>query len=140
MAIETNLTELTALIAGCFVSNNPLAAPEVPGLIASIHEALLAIDSMRAYPGSDQKPAIPVEESVSHDYLVCLNDGRRLRALKRYIQRKYSLSPEQYREKWGLPEDYPMVAPAYSELRAKIAKEQTRGFSGRTRPKKSEDA
>ena len=70
---------------------------------------------------------MPVEESVAHDYLICLNDGRKLRALKRYLWRKYGLSPEQYRLKWGLPDDYPMVAPAYSELRATIAKQSTRG-------------
>jgi predicted transcriptional regulator len=124
MAVETTLTELTTMIVASFVANNPLAAGEVPALIESTHAALLKIDSVRASPESRARPAVPIEESIAHDYLICLNDGQKLRALKRYLQRKYSLSPEQYRKKWGLPDDYPMVAPAYSELRVKIAKQK----------------
>jgi predicted transcriptional regulator len=140
MAVETNLTELTAVIVACFVSNNPLTAPEVPVLISSTHEALCSIDATRVRSEDEQKPAVPIEESITHDYLICLNDGQKLRVLKRYIYRKYSLSPEQYREKWGLPDDYPMVAPAYSELRSRIAKGEARGLSGRSRAKKRHDA
>jgi predicted transcriptional regulator len=124
ISVETNLTELTAMIVASFVANNPLAAGGVPALIESTHAALLEIDSVRANPQSGARPAVPIEESIAHDYLICLNDGRKLRALKRYIKRKYSLSPDQYRKKWGLPDDYPMVAPAYSELRANIAKQK----------------
>jgi predicted transcriptional regulator len=140
MAVETNLTELTAVIVACFVSNNPLVAVEVPLLITSTHAALRSIDSVRVYPEDEQKPAVPIEESIAYEYLICLNDGQKLRALKRYICRKYSLSPEQYREKWGLPDDYPMVAPAYSELRSKIAKGHASGPAGRSRTKKRNDA
>ena len=125
MAVETNLTELTAVIVACFVSNNRLAPDELPALIAATYAALRDIDAGGAAPERREKPAVPVEESVAQDYLICLNDGRKLRALKRYLWRKYGLSPEQYRQKWGLPDDYPMVAPAYSELRAKIAKQST---------------
>ena len=139
MAVETNLTELTAVIVACFVSSNPLAATEVPALITSTYAALRDLDAIRAGAGCAGEPAVPIEQSVAHDYLICLNDGQKLRALKRYIHRKYALSPEQYREKWGLPEDYPMVAPAYSELRSKIAKGQAGGASGRLRPKKHDD-
>ena len=127
MTAETNLTELTVVIIGCFVSNNSLAPDELPGLISATYVALRDIDAGRADPDSREKPAVPVEESVTHDYLICLNDGQKLRALKRYLWRKYALSPEQYRKKWGLPDDYPMVAPAYSELRAKIAKQLAGG-------------
>jgi predicted transcriptional regulator len=127
MAVETNLTALTAVIVACFVSNNRLAPDELPALISATYAALRDIDAGRAGPESREKPAVPVEESVAHDYLICLNDGRKLRALKRYLWRKYALSPEQYRKKWGLPDDYPMVAPAYSELRAKIAKQSAGG-------------
>ncbi len=127
MMVETNLTELTAVIVACFVSNNRLGPGELPALISAIHAALRDIDAGSAGPESRAKSAVPVEESVAHDYLICLNDGRKLRALKRYLWRKYRLTPEQYRTKWGLPDDYPMVAPAYSELRAKIAKQSTRG-------------
>ena len=127
MAVETNLTELTVVVVACFVSNNSLAPDELPALISVTHAALRDIDAVRASPESHEKPAVPVHESVEHDYLICLNDGRKLRALKRYLRRKYALTPEQYRRKWGLPDDYPMVAPAYSELRAKIAKQPTDG-------------
>ncbi|MCJ9691147.1 MucR family transcriptional regulator [Rhizobium sp. PRIMUS64] len=127
MAVDANLTELTALIVASFVSNNSLTAAELPGLIASTHEALEKIDAPRSIANVPDQPAVPIAESVTQDYLVCLNDGRKLRALKRYLQRKYSQSPEEYRKRWGLPDDYPMVAPAYSELRAKIAKKKTIG-------------
>ena len=129
MVVETNLTELTAVVVACFVSNNRLAPNELPTLISAIHGALRDIDADGAAPEGNEKPAVPVDESVAQDYLICLNDGRKLRALKRYLWRKYALSPEQYRKKWGLPDDYPMVAPAYSELRAKIAKQS----NGRSR-------
>ena len=139
MAVETNITELTALIVASFVSNNSLTAVELSALISSTHRALLNIDSIRASSGSRDQPAVPVEESITRDYLICLNDGKKLRALKRHLQRKYSLSPEQYRKKWGLPDDYPMVAPAYSELRAKIAKRRTPGSSGQSRSPRRTD-
>ncbi|MGL4968156.1 MAG: MucR family transcriptional regulator, partial [Inquilinus sp.] len=89
-------------------------------------------DSIRTGSAAGRTPAVPVEESITHDYLVCLNDGQKLRSLKRYLKRKYALSAEQYRSQWGLPDDYPMVAPAYAELRARIAKRQADGNSGRS--------
>jgi predicted transcriptional regulator len=122
------------VIVACFVSNNPLAAIEVPALITSTHAGLRCIDAVRVRSNGVQKLAVPIEEPVADNYLICLNDGQKLRAPKRYIYRKYSLSPEQYREKWGLPDDYPMVAPACAELRSKIAKERASGASGRSRP------
>ena len=144
MAVETNLTELTAVIVASYVSNNSLAAIELPALISATHAALLEIEHIRRTESDEQaaageNPAVPVTESVAHDYLICLNDGRKLRALKRYLRRKYSLSPEQYRKKWGLPDDYPMVAPAYSELRTKIAKQRTGGSSGGSRSHNREE-
>ncbi|WP_189049565.1 MucR family transcriptional regulator [Aliidongia dinghuensis] len=132
MAVGTNLTELTVVIVACFVSNNRLAVDELPTLISATHAALRNIDAGCAGPEGHEQPAVPVAESVAHDYLICLNDGRKLRALKRYLWRKYALSPEQYRKKWGLPDDYPMVAPAYSELRTNIAKQQVAGSRSRT--------
>jgi predicted transcriptional regulator len=127
MEVEINLTELTALIVASFVAKNPLTPTEVPALISSTYAALVAIESRRTNVENPTAPAVPIEESVTQEYLICLNDGRKLRVLKRYLQRKYSLSPEQYRKRWGLPEDYPMVAPAYSKLRAKIAKRRQGG-------------
>jgi predicted transcriptional regulator len=137
MAVENNLTELTALIVASYVSNNPLEAIEVPALVASTHAALSAIDSSGSISRTGEQPAVPIEQSIAHDYLVCLNDGKKLRSLKRYLRRKYSLSPAQYRGMWGLPDDYPMVAPGYSKLRATIAKRQPRGSSG-SRPRDDE--
>lgn len=135
MAAETNLTELTAVIVACFVSNTTTAATDVPKLIASTHAALRRIDALRSTCTEIHKPAVPIEESIGHDYLICLNDGQKLRALKRYIFRKYALSPEQYRKKWGLPDDYPMVAPGYSELRSRIAKGRAASATGKRRSK-----
>ncbi|HEY9348329.1 MAG TPA: MucR family transcriptional regulator [Inquilinus sp.] len=131
MAADTNLTELTAVIVASFVSNNPTTAIELPLLISTVHAALFSIDSIRTGSAAGRTPAVPVEESITRDYLVCLNDGQKLRSLKRYLKRKYSLSPEQYRSQWALPDNYPMVAPAYAELRASIAKRQASGPSGR---------
>ncbi|MGL4960429.1 MAG: MucR family transcriptional regulator [Inquilinus sp.] len=132
MAVDTNLTELTAVVVASFVSNNPSTAPELPALISTVHAALLEIDSIRTGSAAGRTPTVPVEESITHDNLVCLNEGHRLRSLKRYLRRKYALSPEQYRRQWGVPGDYPMVAPAYAELRARIAKRQADGNSGRS--------
>jgi predicted transcriptional regulator len=140
MAVDTNLTELTSVIVACFVSNNPLTAIEVPARISSTHAALLKIDSVRASSEPSQKPAVPVEESIAHDYLICLNDGQKLRALKRYLQRKYGLSPEQYRKQWGLPDDYPMVAPAYSALRTKIATGRPSGSPSQSPSRKRDNS
>ena len=133
MTVETNLTELTVIIVACFVSNNRLSSDDLPALISATYAALRDIDGGSAGSESHEEPVVPVHESVTHDYLICLNDGRKLRALKRYLWRKYALSPEQYRKKWGLPDDYPMVAPAYSELRAKIAKQSPGGSRQRVR-------
>jgi predicted transcriptional regulator len=138
MAVDANLTELTAMIVAAFVSNNSATATELPGLISSTHEALEKIDAPRSGENVPGQPAVPIAESVTHDYLVCLNDGRKLRALKRYIKRKYSQSPEEYRKRWGLPDDYPMVAPAYSELRAKIARRKPTAAGEPRLPKSDE--
>jgi predicted transcriptional regulator len=139
MAAGTNLTELTALVVAGFVSNNPLTSAELPALIALTHAALLRIHSIRTGAAGVREPAVPVEESITPDYLICLDDGQKLRALKRYLQRKYSLSPEQYRRKWGLPDDYPMVAPAYSQLRAKIARRRAGRAADQSRSRHRDD-
>jgi predicted transcriptional regulator len=133
MAGEANLTELTAVIVGSFVSNNSLKAADVPALISSTHAALARIDAARSPVEASRTPAVPIEDSITHDYLVCLNDGQKFKSLKRYLQRKYSLSPEQYRKKWCLPPDYPMVAPAYTKLRSEIAKRKAAVRSGPSR-------
>ena len=116
-----DLVELTAWVVSSFVAHNSVTLAEVPKLINSIHNALLGLDSERA-AALTRVPAVPLEKSVTRDYIICLEDGRRLKTLKSHIRRKYSLSPDEYRARWRLPEDYPMVAPAYSELRSAIAR------------------
>ena len=128
MAAETKLTELTVVLIACFASNNRLTPAELPALISTTYKALREID---VGCGSSETPAVPVADSIGYDFLICLNDGRKLRMLKRYLWRKYGLSPEQYRKKWGLPDDYPMIAPGYSALRAKIAREAIGGSRSR---------
>jgi predicted transcriptional regulator len=120
-----NLTELTAQVVAGFVSHNAVAVGDLPHLIKVIHDALLGVKSA-ASTAVQQVPAVPVAESVTRDYLVCLDDGQRLKTLKRHIRCKYSLSPEEYRARWHLPPDYPMVAPGYAELRSSLAKRGAR--------------
>jgi MucR family transcriptional regulator, transcriptional regulator of exopolysaccharide biosynthesis len=123
IAGEANLTELTAVIVACFVSNNPISPGELPKLISNAHAALVAVDSQRIYQNRNRTPAVAIENSITHDYLICLEDGHKLRSLKRYLQRRYSLSPDDYRARWKLAADYPMVAPGYAKLRSEIARQ-----------------
>jgi predicted transcriptional regulator len=119
-----DLIELTVRIVAGFVAHNTIAAAELPALIRTTHATLseLGPDRLRA-----RQPAVPIDESVTRDYIVCLDDGRQLKTLKRYLRRKYSLTPEQYRARWQLPDDYPMVAPGYAELRSSLAKRRGTG-------------
>jgi predicted transcriptional regulator len=121
VAAHADLTELTTMIVASFVSNNVVATKEMPILISSAPTALSATSSDHAC-ARGRVPVVPVNESGTPDYLIYLEDGHKLRSLRRYIQCKYSLSPEAYRARWNLPPDYPMVAPGYSELRSGIAK------------------
>jgi predicted transcriptional regulator len=123
---DTDLIELTAEIVASFVSCNPLPAKDLPAFISSTHAALAALRGTPA-PAVQQRAAVPIEESVHDDYLVCLEDGHKLKSLKNYLQRHFSMTPDEYRAKWGLPADYPMVAPDYSALRSSIAKRHPSG-------------
>jgi predicted transcriptional regulator len=119
-----NLLDLSSTIVAAYVSNNPVPAGELPAMIKSVHGTLCGL----AAGGDDgsttnQKPAVPVRRSVTPDYVVCLEDGRKLKMLKRYLRSSYDMSPEQYRAKWGLPIDYPMVAPNYAKVRSDFAKQ-----------------
>jgi predicted transcriptional regulator len=123
-----DLVELTAEIVASFVSCNPLPAADLPAFISSTHAALAALRAELATgPVMQQRAAVLVEDSVHDDYLVCLEDGRKLKSLKRHLQRHFAMTPDEYRAKWGLPADYPMVAPAYSALRSSIAKRHPAG-------------
>lgn len=115
------LMVLTADIVSAHVGNNVVDVVDIPLLIRNVHQALRAIETAEA-PVVAPDPAVPVRASVKPDYIVCLEDGKKLKMLKRHLMTHYQLTPEQYRAKWGLPADYPMVAPAYAEQRRALAK------------------
>jgi predicted transcriptional regulator len=120
---DPDLVQLTAEIVASFVSGNALSASDLPALISSTHSALLKLRESTAQR-IRQRAAVPVEDSIHDDYLVCLEDGRKLKALKHHLQSHFGMTPDEYRAKWSLPADYPMVAPGYSALRSSIAKRQ----------------
>jgi predicted transcriptional regulator len=119
---DLDLISLTADVASAFVVNNRVSAAEVPSLITSIHEALASAGAPPAPKAAAQEPAVRVRSSVKQDYIVCLEDGKKLKMLKRYLRINYNMTPEEYRTKWELPRDYPMIAPAYADQRRSIAK------------------
>jgi predicted transcriptional regulator len=126
--------ELTAEIVSAYVSNNTVPAGELPGLINQIHSALTRVSSGTSEaPSEPLKPAVPVKRSIHPDFIVCLEDGKKFKSLKRHLRTQYSMTPEQYREKWGLPPDYPMVAPNYAEARSQLAKQMGLGQQRRRR-------
>ena len=128
MSDDNSYIELAADIVSAYVSNNSVPASELPALIAQIHGALSNLGgAMPQEPVEPQKPAISVKKSIAADYIVCLEDGKKFKSLKRHLRTQYNLSPEQYREKWGLPSDYPMVAPNYAAARSRLAKEMGLG-------------
>lgn len=113
---------LVSEIVSAHLSNNAVAMADVPGFIQSVYQALSGLSEGRTI--SDKlNPAVPVKKSVTPEYIVCLEDGKKLKMLKRHLRTSYGMTPEQYREKWGLPADYPMVAPNYADQRSKLARE-----------------
>ena len=120
--------DLTANIVSAYLRNNPTPAAEIPNLISQIHAALLRVSSGRSETLPEPaKPAVSVKKSVNPDYLVCLEDGKRFKSLKRHLRTQYNMTPEQYRDKWGLPPEYPMVAPNYAVARSQLAKKMGLG-------------
>ncbi len=115
------LLELTAQVVCAYVSHNPVPVSEVPALIGSVHQSISS-RGQPTEPALVQEPAVPIKKSVMPDYIISLEDGRKFRTLSRHLKAKYGMTPEQYRRKWGLPDDYPMVAPNYAIERSKIAK------------------
>jgi predicted transcriptional regulator len=117
------LLKLASDIVAAYVSNNPVPVSELPGMIKSVHATLGGISGTGSSEAlTSQKPAVPVKRSITPDYIVCLEDGKKLKMLKRYLRSNYKLSPEENRAKWGLPADYPMVAPNYAAQRSEFAK------------------
>ncbi|MGI9400902.1 MAG: MucR family transcriptional regulator [Rhizobiaceae bacterium] len=122
------LVEMTAEIVSAYVSNNPVSTVDLPNLIGEVHTALNKVQaSGSGVPAEKQKPAVNPKKSVFQDYIICLEDGKSFKSLKRHLRTHYDLSPEEYREKWGLAPDYPMVAPSYAEARSKLAREMGLG-------------
>ncbi len=133
---QENLIELTADIVSAYISNNTISAADLPALIDEVHAALHKTASGPAEPEPEPlKPAVSVKKSVTPDYIICLEDGKKFKSLKRHLRTHYDLSPEEYREKWSLPVDYPMVAPNYAKARSQLAKKmglgQKRGRRGK---------
>jgi predicted transcriptional regulator len=128
---ELDLTPWTADLVAAYVAHNVLSAEKLPEFIGSIYHALSQAAAHDIEPPKvDLIPAVPVKKSITQDYLICLEDGKKFKSLKRHLSTHYGLSPEAYREKWGLPRDYPMVAPAYAAARSDLAK--TMGFGRKT--------
>lgn len=125
---KTELVGLTAEIVSAYVSNNDVVATDLPALILDIHQALSrATNNSAPVEREELRPAIPIKRSVTPDYIICLEDGKKFKSLKRHLRTHYNLSPEEYREKWGLPHDYPMVAPNYAAARSALAKKMGLG-------------
>jgi predicted transcriptional regulator len=134
-AAGKNFLDLTADIVSAYLSHNATPASEIPALISQIHAALLRVSTGRpeVAPLEPAKPAVSVKKSMTPDYLVCLEDGKRFKSLKRHLRTQYNMTPEQYRDKWGLPADYPMVAPNYAVARSQLAKKMGLGQQRRRR-------
>lgn len=121
MENEAQLVTLTADIVAAHVSNNSVSISDMASLIANVHSALAGLGSACPAPAEPQEPAVPIRLSVKPDYIVCLEDGRKMKMLKRHLMTAYGMTPDEYRAKWGLPSDYPMVAPNYAETRRSLA-------------------
>ena len=132
---QSNLLDMTADIVSAYVSNNPVEMTELPNVVRNIYSVLQDLSTGAEAPKETLKPVVPVSKSVTPDFLICLEDGRKLKMLKRYLRSRYDMTPEEYRTKWNLPADYPMVAPNYAKLRSKHAKEI--GLGKKDPPKKT---
>ena len=132
-----NYIELTAKIVSAYVSNNTVAAGDIPGLISQVHTALTRVSGKAGdAPAEPLRPAISVKKSITPEYIVCLEDGKKFKSLKRHLRTQYNMTPEQYREKWALGADYPMVAPSYAAARSQLAKQMGLGQQRRRRGSK----
>ncbi|WP_269713987.1 MucR family transcriptional regulator [Caulobacter sp. NIBR2454] len=129
---KAEIIEMTADIVSAYVGNNSVSASDLPALIQSIHRAIAEIATgAEPVEVAPKEPAVPLKRSITPDHLVCLEDGRKFKSLKRHLRTKYNMSPEEYRAKWNLPKDYPMVAPNYAKARSDLAKQMGLGQGGR---------
>jgi predicted transcriptional regulator len=127
MRNEDTLIELTADVVAAYVSNNPVQVGDLPNLIADVHAALARVGGPEQAPAEKPKPAVNPKKSIFDDYIICLEDGKKFKSLKRHLMTHYGLTPEEYREKWGLDASYPMVAPNYAAARSQLAKKMGLG-------------
>ena len=123
-------------IVAAYVSNNSVAAADIPAMIKTVHNTLLGLAGKAPEAVTEQKPAVSIKKSVTPDYVICLEDGKKLKMLKRYLRARYGMTPDEYRAKWGLPADYPMVAPNYAAKRSEFAKQIGLGQSSPRHAKK----
>lgn len=130
---SNDLLALTTEIVSSHVANNSVSLTELPQLIQNVYATLAGIDGAPAAAGQRPQPAVPIKKSVTPDYIICLEDGRKLKILKRHLKTAYNLTPETYRERWQLPPDYPMVAPNYAKQRSSLAKKIGLGTKPRGR-------
>lgn len=134
---KPDLTPLVAEVVAAYVSNNTLEFAELPTLIHQVYHSFLGLDGSAPGPaqrriGKDKRePAVAIKKSITPEYIICLEDGKKLKMLKRHLKARYNLTPEQYRERWSLPADYPMVAPNYAKQRSKLARQIGLGTKGR---------
>ena len=134
---KSEIIEMTADIVAAYVGANTVPATDLPALIQSVHRALSGVASGgEVAEAAPREPAVPIKKSITPEYLVCLEDGRKFKSLKRHLRTKYNMSPEEYRAKWSLPKDYPMVAPNYAKARSDLAKQMGLGQGGRQAPRK----
>jgi predicted transcriptional regulator len=132
-----DILKLASDIVAAYVSNNPVAVGDLPAMIKSVHATLGGLSGVEGLDVlTSQKPAVPIKKSITPDYLICLEDGKRLKMLKRYLRSRFKLTPDQYRAKWGLPADYPMVAATYAARRSEFAKKIGLGRTSTSKPKK----
>jgi predicted transcriptional regulator len=125
MTDEKNPVQVTARLVAAYASNNRMMPQDLPVLIQSVHAVLVSLQNggHDGGGGEPQKPAVPIKKSVTGDHIICLEDGLKFKSLKRHLRSSYNMTPEEYRAKWGLPHDYPMVAPSYAAHRSKLAKQ-----------------
>ncbi len=128
-APSSDYVQITADIVSAFVSNNAVRASELPAIIEAVHSSLLKVSDVKAEePVSEARtPAVPIKKSITDDYIICLEDGKKFKSLKRHLSTAYNMSPDEYRAKWGLNRDYPMVAPAYASARSSLARQMGLG-------------
>lgn len=132
MENKSDLVDMAAAIVSAYVSANQVPPQDIPALIRTVHSALREVSgSPAAVAESSQEPAVAIKKSVTPDFIICLEDGKKFKSLKRHLRTRYSMTPEEYRAKWGLPHDYPMVAPNYAKERSNLAKRMGLGHARR---------